>query len=149
MVPDAPVPPIVPVSVAGAEVRGAWAADEIAIDFPAIVPIVARMREAFFGGCGDAVEALTADVALTAAQARRGGSVPVEVRVWRVCARCAGRGEIWDERCGRCAGLGHGMARHRLAVHVPSGVRDGMRMSFEVAPHHAPATRVHLRVAIR
>lgn len=149
MWPDTPLPPVAPVPLVGADALAAWPSDEIAIDFPSLGPMVARMREAFFGASSDAIEPLRADVALTAEQARRGGSVPVEVPLWRVCTQCAGRGEIWDEACGHCAGLGHGMARRRIDVHVPSGVRHGTWMSFEVAGQHAPATLVHLRVAIR
>ena len=146
---DAPLRHVAPVSLMGHDASAGLASDDIAIDFPSLAPIVARMREAFFGPRGDTVEPLTADVALNAEQARRGGMVPVEVPVWRVCTRCAGRGEIWDEACGHCAGLGHGVAWRRVDVHVPSGVRHGMWMSFEVAGQHAPATLVHLRVAIR
>ena len=62
---------------------------------------------------------------------------------------CAGRGEIWDETCGRCAGLGHGVQRRRVDVVVPPGVREGMWMSFELTTQHMAATQVCLRVAIR
>ncbi len=146
---DTPLPNVAPVSLVDADPTTSWPSDEIAIDFPSLDRIVARMRDSFLGTSGDAVERLTADVTMTAEQARRGGSVPVEVPLWRVCARCAGRGEIWDEACGHCAGVGHGIAWRRLDVHVPPGVRHGMWMAFEVAGQHAPATLVHLRVAIR
>jgi hypothetical protein len=146
---DAPFPHVVAVALDAQVGRRAWMGDEIAIDFPSLEPIVARMREAFLGVEGDAGGALTGSVTLTAGQARRGGSVPVEVPVWRVCGRCAGRGEVWDEACGQCAGLGHGVTRRRLDVIVPAGVREGMWMSFEVSAPQAPATLVHLRVEIR
>ena len=151
MSPDAPFPHVAAVSLDGRDGRRAWTGDEIAIDFPSLEPIVARMRESFLGGAGagDASGVLTGDVALTADQARRGGTVPVEVPLWRVCHRCAGRGEIWDEACGHCAGQGHGVSRRLIDVTVPAGVRAGMWMSFEVATQHASATLVHLRVAIR
>lgn len=149
MLPDAPHPHVAVVSLDTRDGRRALAGDEIAIDFPSLEPIVARMRESFFGVTGGAEGALTGDVALTADQARRGGSVPVEVPVWRVCSRCAGRGEIWDEACGRCAGLGHGVQRRRVDVVVPAGVREGMWMSFALTTQHMAATQVCLRVAIR
>jgi hypothetical protein len=146
---EAPLPHVVAVALGAHDGRRAWTGDEIAIDFPSLEPIVARMREAFLGVDGDASGALSGDVTLSAAQARRGGSVLVEVPVWRVCGRCAGRGEVWDEACGQCAGLGHGVTRRRLDVVVPAGVREGMWMSFEVTAPQAPPTLVHLRVAIR
>jgi hypothetical protein len=149
MSPDPDPPPAAVVSPHGCDARPSWATDEIAIDFPALPPIVARMREAFLGAAADSDVVLTGDVPLTAEQAQRGGSLPVEVPVWRICARCAGRGEIWDEACGQCAGQGHGVVRRTVDVAVPAGVRDGTWMSFDLATHLAPATRVHLRVAIR
>lgn len=149
MRPDAPLPPVTAVALDGHAGRRAWTGDEIAIDFPSLPPLVARMRESFFGPGGDPGDALVGDVALSERQARRGGTVLVEVPVWRVCSRCAGRGEIWDETCGQCLGNGHGVTRRHVEVVVPAGVRTGMWMAFDVTVAQAPATQVHLKVTVR
>jgi hypothetical protein len=124
-------------------------ADDVVIDFPALQPIVERMRLAFLDGCEPGEGSLLAEVCLTAAQARRGSRVAVAVPVRRVCQACGGRGEVWNEPCARCAGNGTGMAHHRVEVDVPSGVHDGecLSISLAAAPD-APATRVRLRVSV-
>ena len=121
-------------------------ADDVAIDFPALQPIVERMRLAFLDGGGPDEGSILAEVRLTAAQARRGSRVPVAVPVRRVCPACGGRGEIWSEPCARCAGDGTSLAHHTVEVDVPSGVHDGECLAFSLAAPHAPATRVRLRV---
>jgi hypothetical protein len=126
-----------------------WFADEVAVDFPSVRPIVSRMRRAFLGGDedGDAVP-LDAELRLTPQQAWRGGRVPVDVPVRQVCRVCGGRGEVWDEACAPCRGAGGGVAPRTVDVHVPSGVRDGACLAFDLRVPHAPATRVRLRVSI-
>ena len=128
--------------------RDDWFANDVVVDFPALAPMVERMRESFF--CGTEVDdgMQTAEVRLTRAQARLGGRVPVAVPVRRVCHACGGRGEIWNDPCSRCDGHGVGVAHHTVEVDVPSGVHDGARLAFSVTAPHAPALRVQLRVSV-
>lgn len=136
----------------GDPAQAGWAdavlADEVAVDFPSVRPLVERMRSAFLGDDAGASEPLSAELRLTAMQAWRGGRVPVDVPLRHVCRRCGGRGEIWSESCPDCAGEGAGVRCHTVEVHVPSGVRDGARLAFSVNAPQEPATRVHLRVCI-
>ena len=127
--------------------REDWFADDVVVDFPALQPIVERMRASFFGEpAGD--EAPQAEVWLTPTQARLGGRVPVAIALRRVCHECGGRGEVWDARCPCCHGDGTGLARHTVEVDVPSGVHDGARLAVLLPARHAPATRVHVRVSV-
>jgi hypothetical protein len=123
-------------------------ADEVAVDFPSVRPLVERMRAALLGDEEAASGSLSAELRLTARQASRGGRVPVDVPVRQLCRRCGGRGEVWSEACPACAGHGDGVRRRTVEVHVPSGVRDGAWLAFSVGLPEEPATRVRLRVSI-
>jgi molecular chaperone DnaJ len=127
--------------------RGDWFADEVAIDFPSVSSVLDRMRYAFFGTARAA--ALSAEIVLTAREAFFGVTVPLDVPLRRTCPRCGGRGEIWAEWCGHCAGLGEVPGTHEMSVRVPAGVSEGARFRFSVTPRGAPATVVEVRVSIR
>jgi hypothetical protein len=121
--------------------------DEIAVDFPSMRAVAERMREAFLAGEA-AAEPLVAEVRLTPAQAEDGRRVPVDLALRCTCRQCGGRGEVWGEACRDCRGTGHGTLSHQVHLYVPSGVRDGARFVFTVAPPHGLATHVHLRVTV-
>ena len=124
-------------------------ADEVAIDFPSMSTVVARMREAFFAGAGDGdVVTRRAQLDLTARQADEGVRVPLDLTVGHTCPVCGGRGEIWAGPCGLCAGSGAGMLNHRLHFPVPAGVRDGTRLRYAVSPGDAAETHVEVRVNV-
>ncbi len=122
-------------------------ADEIAIDFPSVAPVVDRMRDAFFGDLERDI-VLAADLQLTAEDAWRGLVMPLEVPVRATCRSCGGRGEIWTERCGECAGTGESVFPHRVRLALPAGVADGARFRFRISSPHATPVRVEVRVAI-
>jgi hypothetical protein len=134
--------------LAGGAEADAVLADEVAVDFPSVRPLVDRMRSAFLGDEELSADPLSAELHLTAEQASRGGRVPVDVPVRRVCRRCGGRGEVWSDSCPACGGQGDGVRLHTVDVHVPSGVRHGAWLAFTVGLPQEPATRVHLRVTI-
>jgi hypothetical protein len=123
-------------------------ADEIAIDFPSVGPVVDRMRDAFLGEAADA-ELLTAEVSLSSREALDGRIVPVEVPIRGACTTCGGRGETWTERCPACRGTGDEMFNHLVRVSVPPGVADGACFRFRVSSPHACAVRVEVRVVVR
>jgi hypothetical protein len=122
--------------------------DDVVIDFPAVGPIVERMRRSFLGGAEPGATSLTAVLRLTARQATMGGRVPVDLHVRTDCVPCGGRGEVWDEPCGRCAGSGAGTRRQVVEIDVPSGVRDGACFAISVSAPFTQATRVRLRVSV-
>jgi hypothetical protein len=122
-------------------------ADEIAIDFPSVDPVVERMRDAFLGereddGC------IRADLVLSSREASRGLVVPVEVPMRGTCQQCGGRGETWMERCEGCAGTGGLLVRRVVQVTVPPRVVEGTAVRFRVCSPDAPPVRVELRIAI-
>lgn len=127
--------------------RAEWLADEVAIDFPSVSSVLDRMRHAFFGE--HPINSRSAEIILTPREAFYGTQVPLDVPLRRTCSRCGGRGEVWGEWCGMCAGGGEVAAVHELRVRIPSGVRDGARFRFSVMPPGAPITIVDVRVSIR
>lgn len=123
-------------------------ADEIAIDFPSVNPLVERVRDAFLGEREDD-DTVTAEVSLTAGEAFRGTVIPIEVRLRGACRECGGRGETWTEPCLACCGTGDAMFRHLVTVSVPARVADGARFRFRVSSAHAAPARVEVRVVIK
>ena len=122
--------------------------DEIAIDFPSVVGLVDRARDAFLGDDGRDSGTVTREVRLSNREARRGTIVPLELPIRGLCCGCGGRGEVWTEPCVACCGSGHSLVRHPIRVSVPAGVCDGARFRFKVSSPHAAPVRVELRVAI-
>ncbi len=124
--------------------------DEVAIDFPSMTPIVARMRDAFFAEAGDrGVATRRAEVELTAQQADRGVRVPLDLTVEHTCPACGGRGELWTDPCSLCDGSGAGLLPHRLHFRVPPGVRHGTRLRYSITPPHAFETHIEVRIAVQ
>jgi len=46
----------------------------------------------------------------------------------RTCPVCHGRGEVIDDPCGDCSGLGRVAQERTLSVNIPAGVEDGTRI---------------------
>ncbi len=126
--------------------REAAFADEVDIDFPSVSSLVERMRASFFGPAPECPP--SAEVRLTPKQADTGVKVPLDVSLRHTCPVCGGRGEVWLDRCGACDGSGAGLLPHLLELVVPSGVRDGTCLRFDVTPSYAPATCLEVRISI-
>ena len=122
-------------------------ADEVDVDFPSVSSLVDRMKESFLGPVPG--RPLSAEVCLTPKQAHRGVKVPLDVSLRHTCPVCGGRGEVWLDPCGACAGSGAGLLPHRLQLVVPPGVRDGSRLRFDVTPPYASATCVEIRISVQ
>lgn len=123
--------------------------DEVAVDFPSMSTVVARMRKAFFAGAEDEdVVTRRAQLELTARQADEGVRVPLELTVGHTCPVCGGRGELWADPCALCEGSGAGVLNHRLHLPVPAGVRDGTRLRYAVSPGDAAETHVEVRINV-
>jgi hypothetical protein len=117
-------------------------ADEIAIDFPSVGPVIDRMRDAFLGERVDA-DVLRAQVSLTQREASGGLVVTLEVPVRVTCPHC-GRGK--PGRAVYCAD-------HRRIVDLPARASrcasPTARVSFRLRSPDASACRVEVRVAVR
>jgi hypothetical protein len=122
-------------------------ADEVQLDFPSVLTVLDRMRHSFFGGAG--APGSGPEIVVTPQEAFWGAVVPFDVPVRRTCATCGGRGEVWNDWCADCAGVGDLDARQAVRLRIPAGVRDGARIRFRVA---APGTRpalIDARINIR
>ena len=133
-------------STRGAE-GAAWFSDEVAIDFPSVASVLDRMRDAFF--TAEPAITLSAEMTLTPREAFSGVTLPFDVPLRRTCPRCGGRGEVWNEWCATCAGVGEVAAAHAVTVRVPAGVRHGDTFRFSLTPPGAPSTIIEVRIAIR
>jgi DnaJ-class molecular chaperone len=123
-------------------------ADEIAIDFPSVDTMVARVRDSFLGEPADA-ETLTTEVSVSTRQATRGVVLPLEVPLRGTCEMCGGRGETWTEPCRACCGTGHRLVHHALKLSVPPGVSHGARFRFRINSPNAAPVRVEVRVTVK
>jgi len=124
-----------------------WFRDEVALDFPSLGAAADRMRDAFLATDGTTATC-EAEVRLTPSEAEAGQRVPLQVVVRSACPACGGRGELRNAACRRCAGTGDGLTLRQVHVRLPSGVRDGARFLFNVAPPQGIATIVDLRVNV-
>lgn len=124
--------------------------DDVAKEFPSmatIARIVPQMRAAFSVEA-EVGENHTTRVELTPKEAHEGVRIPFHLPVRPVCPMCGGRGELWTEPCGVCAGTGAGSLSHQLHLPVPPGVRHGMRLRFSVTPPFSAEAHVELHIAI-
>jgi hypothetical protein len=128
-----------------------WFRDEVAIDFPSIDEVVERMRDAFLAPLNetDLNPEMSAELRISPREAFDGVSLPLDVPIRKLCAACGGRGELWPERCRKCDGTGHSIARHPVRLIVPARVQDGDRFCLSVCAPSASPTRVEVRIAIR
>jgi DnaJ-class molecular chaperone len=120
-------------------------ADEIAIDFPSVDPLVERVRDAFLGE-REAPETIAAEVSVSCGEAFHGTKVPLELHLRGTCRACGGRGERWPEPCAACCGTGDAIVRHTVSVSVPPRVPDGATFRFRVSSPHALPVRVEVTV---
>lgn len=119
--------------------------DEVAIDFPSASVAAECLRRTVAEPDAPWLEA---EIVIDGVQAALGTIVPVCLQLRHTCAGCGGRGEVWDEVCGSCFGLGHAVSPLSIEVRVPPGVADGDRLRFAVTPRRGPRTRVDVRLAV-
>ena len=122
-------------------------ADEVHLDFPSVLNVLDRMRHSFFAEA-DRAEA-GPDVVVTPREAFWGATLPLDVPVRRTCASCGGRGEIWNEWCADCAGIGDQPACQAVNLRIPAGVTHGARVRFRVAVPGIRPTLVNARIVIK
>lgn len=123
--------------------------DEVAIDFPSVAHLVARVRRSFLAdGAGDRGDTVKTEICLSSDEANRGAVVPVMVLLRATCLQCGGRGETWAEPCAACAGSGHALVPRRLRVTIPPRIIDGSTFHFRIRAQHEASVHVEVRVAI-
>ena len=68
----------------------------------------------------------------------------------RVCPNCRGFGEVIPDPCRQCGGDGRVRSRRTVAVRIPAGVADGMRVRLadqgEIGPGGGPAGDLYVEV---
>ncbi len=136
--------------ISGEELAGAVVgclADEVAIDFPSVSTVLDRMRQSFFGD--SPLPQPGPDVVVTPQEAFYGATVPVHVPIRGVCLQCGGRGEVWNEWCVACGGVGDRPLRHDLRLRIPPGVQDGTLLRFRITAPGIPDTTIHARIVVR
>jgi DnaJ domain len=122
-------------------------ADEVHIDFPSVLSVLDRMRHSFFGASPRPDRA--PDIVVTPQEAFWGAIVPLEVPVTRTCARCGGRGEVWNDWCADCGGQGDLPGRQPVRVRIPAGVNEGTRIRFRVTAAAVRPILIDARIHIR
>jgi hypothetical protein len=120
--------------------------DEVAIDFPSAGVAAECLRRSV---AEPDLPCLEAEIVLNDDEAARGAVVPVWLHLRHTCPACGGRGEVWDEPCSSCSGLGHAVSPLSVEVRVPPGAAHGDRLRFAVTPRRGPRTRVDVRLAVR
>jgi hypothetical protein len=84
-------------------------------------------RAAFGRRGGSPEEDLYAEVALTRAQAQRGGRVRLFIPARIVCPECGGQGVVFWYVCPECQGRGTVAVRTPVEVEFPAGIWHGYR----------------------
>jgi molecular chaperone DnaJ len=73
-----------------------------------------------------------------------------QVMTTRTCPTCHGYGELIREPCQQCGGDGRVRSRRTVAVNIPPGVADGMRIRLagqgEVGPGGGPAGDLYVEI---
>lgn len=97
------------------------------------------------------LESLDFDLALTADEARRGGTVRVAVPVFRTCAACGGTGHDSLFPCLECAQQGVVESERRVAVTIRAMTPSGtiVEVPLEGLAIHNFYLRVHVSVERR
>ena len=86
---------------------------------------------------------------MTPQEAFWGATVPLDVAVRRTCACCGGRGEVWNDWCEECSGVGDLPSRQAVNLRIPAGVQEGTRIRFRVPGSGVRRALVDARVVIR
>lgn len=132
-------------NIAGMPARFSPQQNDVAIDFPSVSELVER------GGVGlmEDEAPCVMEVGLCWREAFRGANVALEVPVHCTCLACGGRGEMWNDTCSMCRGVGTEPQQHLVRLSIPPGVRPNARFRFVVNPPYAPETSVEVRVTIQ
>jgi hypothetical protein len=64
-------------------------------------------------------------------EAKRGLNHDIKLLHTEPCNLCGGQGKIRGEKCHNCHGSGHVIVKRTIEVHIPSGVKNGMRLRLK------------------
>jgi molecular chaperone DnaJ len=94
------------------------------------------------------LQALDAELVLSAAEVERGGVVRLGVPVFRTCPRCGGTGGDWLYSCPTCDDRGVVETEAPVRVHIPPRVWDGtiLELPLRDVGIHNLHVRLHLRI---
>jgi molecular chaperone DnaJ len=89
------------------------------------------------------------ELVLSSAEAARGGHLPIDLPLARLCVRCDGTGRTGYFHCDACDGHGMIWGQARVELLVPPGTGDGtmIPVSLRHLGADAMALNVHLHVA--
>jgi len=128
-----------------------FSADDVEVGFPSVARFTSAIKRSFLGlsdARPDKTNVQRKELKLTSRNAREGAQLPLEIDTNLSCPVCAGRGELWPNPCGACAGIGEVTVPQRFDVRVPAGVRDGTWLRLTVRPLYSGEIQVDLRVAV-
>jgi molecular chaperone DnaJ len=103
--------------------------------------VVAPQWVGAFAGTGDE---LHVELEMSAAEARAGGDIDIELPAWVRCPHCRGSGRWGWFPCPVCDGHGYGLCGEGFTLHVPFGLSDG---AVVTVPLHEPSL-AHRRLVI-
>jgi DnaJ-class molecular chaperone len=83
---------------------------------------------------GEHLEPLLCDVALTPAEAGRGGVLPLRIPVLAPCTTCRGTGHIAGFPCLVCGANGRTTSEVVVELEVPPGIRSGTIVEASLEP---------------
>lgn len=89
---------------------------------------------------------LSGEIVLTAREAAKGGTLPLDIPVAATCPACGGTGGAGFD-CGHCGGEGRLDTRLPVPVRIPAGLKDGA--VFQVAVDEPSLQSLLLTVHIR
>lgn len=91
-------------------------------------------------------DTLSGEIVLTAGEAAKGGTLPLDIPVAATCPACGGTGgAVFD--CGHCDGEGRLDTRLPVPVRIPPGLRDGavFQVAVDEPSVHSLLLTVHIR----
>jgi molecular chaperone DnaJ len=106
-----------------------------------------RLADLTAAGVARTEEDGTVELTLTADEARTGGTAAIVISTKVACATCGGVASPRGVWCRTCGHEGAVVEEVTTPIAIPVGVRAGARLDLKVPRGHAPALRVHLRVA--
>lgn len=93
------------------------------------------------------LEPLEFEVLMTPEEAAEGGSIPIEIPVFRTCRLCRGTGREWLYACSRCAGRGLAAEEEVIEIRFPPlGVTAAV---FDVPLRGLGIANLYLRLHLR
>lgn len=121
--------------------------DEVALDFPSARQALDHARRDFADSEPPVVVAL--DVPLTPIDLRRSARVPLCLHLPSVCEPCGGRGEVWNDPCPGCRGIGTADATRYVVVRVPANTAAGAVLRYRLALPYGPLVCLDVRITAR